>query len=250
MCIRDSLDDEGYCLILVLFGKTAACRTHFSNSRRIGQLIPVSTQPGTFQSWPTSLGGATYGATFNGRPPPALSLDSGCRGRPRRALGGRSLQAGPAGLRLLLARTALSQSGGPLTRLRSRRDHGRELSGVEDDRSGGQPPVGAGVPLAPEHGAGAVGVARAGSSKDATSPPCSRWCGNRCPRVIGTSSQYRLVSNLVQQLVEAGWSTAPATPRTGAARLDPRGSPHARASQGDQAASYHAAIARPAGGAR
>jgi len=99
-------------------------------------------------------------------------------------------------------------------------------------------------------GAGAVGVARAGSSKDATSPPCSRWCGNRCPRVIGTSSQYRLVSNLVQQLVEAGWSTAPATPRTGAARLDPRGSPHARASQGDQAASYHAAIARPAGGAR
>jgi len=30
-----------------------------------------------------------------------------------------------------------------------------------------------------------------GSWKDATSPPCSHCCGGRCPRVIGTSFQYR-----------------------------------------------------------
>jgi len=51
----------------------------------------------------------------------------------------------------------------------------------------------------------------------------------------------------------SSWSRPAGRPRQrhrGPPRLDQRGSPHARSSQGDQAASYHAAIARPAGGAR
>src|SRR5487761_1552334 len=42
-----TVDDESYRLLLVLPRKCAACRTHFSLSRRIGQLSRVSTRAGT-----------------------------------------------------------------------------------------------------------------------------------------------------------------------------------------------------------
>src|SRR5487761_1080818 len=44
-----TVDDESYRLLLVLPRKCAACRTHFSLSRRIGQLSRVSTRAGTVQ---------------------------------------------------------------------------------------------------------------------------------------------------------------------------------------------------------
>jgi hypothetical protein len=42
-----TVDDESYRLLLVLRRKCAACRTHFSLSRKIGQLSRVSTEAGT-----------------------------------------------------------------------------------------------------------------------------------------------------------------------------------------------------------
>src|ERR1035437_2762060 len=42
-----TVKDESYRLLLVLRRKCAACRTHFSLSRRIGQLSRVSTEAGT-----------------------------------------------------------------------------------------------------------------------------------------------------------------------------------------------------------
>ena len=45
-----ALEDESYRLLLVLRRKCAACRTHFSLSRRIGQLSRVSTEAGTVQN--------------------------------------------------------------------------------------------------------------------------------------------------------------------------------------------------------
>src|ERR1022692_2400985 len=44
-----AVKDESYRLLLVLRRKCAACRTHFSLSRRIGQLNRVSTEAGTVQ---------------------------------------------------------------------------------------------------------------------------------------------------------------------------------------------------------
>src|ERR1039457_4521150 len=44
-----TVKDESYRLLLVLRRKCAACRTHFSLSRRIGQLSRVSTEAGTVQ---------------------------------------------------------------------------------------------------------------------------------------------------------------------------------------------------------
>jgi hypothetical protein len=44
-----TVKDESYRLLLVLPRKCAACRTHFSLSRRIGQLSRVSTEAGTVQ---------------------------------------------------------------------------------------------------------------------------------------------------------------------------------------------------------
>ncbi|HEY5360472.1 MAG TPA: hypothetical protein VIJ82_22780, partial [Streptosporangiaceae bacterium] len=42
-----AVNDESYRMLLVLRRKCAACRTHFSFSRRIGQLSRVSTEAGT-----------------------------------------------------------------------------------------------------------------------------------------------------------------------------------------------------------
>src|SRR5664280_659868 len=74
------------------------------------------------------------------------------------------------------------------------------------------PPVGASVPLAP----GRVPVL-SGSREPARRGTRPR---RRAPAgaAAGARATPGTVSNLVQQLVEAGWSTAPATPRTGAAR--------------------------------
>src|ERR1017187_7713657 len=47
-----TVNDESYRLLLVLPRKCAACRTHFSLSRRIGQLNRVSTEAGTVQQLP------------------------------------------------------------------------------------------------------------------------------------------------------------------------------------------------------
>src|ERR1035441_7853394 len=44
-----TVDDKSYRLLLVLRRKCAACRTHFSLSRRIGQLSRLSTEAGTVQ---------------------------------------------------------------------------------------------------------------------------------------------------------------------------------------------------------
>ena len=45
-----AVNDESYRLLLVLRRKCAACRTHFSLSRQIGQLSRVSTEAGTVQT--------------------------------------------------------------------------------------------------------------------------------------------------------------------------------------------------------
>src|SRR5450755_2069207 len=45
-----AVNDESYRLLLVLRRKCAACRTHFSLSRQIGQLNRVSTEAGTVQT--------------------------------------------------------------------------------------------------------------------------------------------------------------------------------------------------------
>jgi hypothetical protein len=47
-----TVDDESYRLLLVLRRKCAACRTHFSLSRRIGQLSRVATEAGTVHLCP------------------------------------------------------------------------------------------------------------------------------------------------------------------------------------------------------
>src|ERR1019366_3345523 len=52
-----TVDDESYRLLLVLRRKCAACRTHFSLSRKIGQLSRVSTEAGTVQGMPTRASG-------------------------------------------------------------------------------------------------------------------------------------------------------------------------------------------------
>ncbi len=44
------VEDDDYRLLLVLLGKCTACRTHPSLSRRIGQLLQVSTEAGTVQT--------------------------------------------------------------------------------------------------------------------------------------------------------------------------------------------------------
>jgi hypothetical protein len=51
-----TVNDESYRLLLVLRRKCAACRTHFSLSRRIGQLNRVSTEAGTVHTLRRLLG--------------------------------------------------------------------------------------------------------------------------------------------------------------------------------------------------
>src|SRR5450755_371136 len=50
-----AVNDESYRLLLVLRRKCAACRTHFSFSRRIGQLSRVSTEAGTVHTVPPEV---------------------------------------------------------------------------------------------------------------------------------------------------------------------------------------------------
>ena len=59
-----AVNDESYRLLLVLRRKCAACRNHFSFSRRIGQLSRVSTEAGTVHPFYTFTNATTGGATF------------------------------------------------------------------------------------------------------------------------------------------------------------------------------------------
>ena len=104
----------------------------------------------------------------------------------------------------------------------------------KDDRSGGQPPVGDGVPLAPEHGAGAVRGRESrlieGRALAAVLPLLRRPVPARDRDELPVPS--------------ATWSSSSSRPagrprqrHRGPPRLDQRGSPHARSSQGDQPAS-------------